>query len=144
MKSLSEHIRINRFRLREKQRERATLESLHAQLQKNLQQLPDDFGGSAMHVGESCTRDGSEGPSLPSDFERRRAKLMESLREADQEIERAGLEVDRVRQELRRFEVARTTRARMVAERSRRLRESNLDEISLSIYRRAPKQSESD
>ncbi len=144
MKSLSEHIRINRFRLREKQRERATLESLHAQLQKNLQQLPDDFGGSAMHVGESSARDGSESPSLPSDFEQRRAKLMESLREADQEIERAGLEVERVRQELRRFEVACTTRERMAAERSRRLRESNLDEISLSIYRRAPKQSESD
>jgi flagellar export protein FliJ len=135
LSQIKQLIRLHRFILDDKRRLLKDLQSLREHLKEALLRLDAELDSEQAKVDASPELTFSYGDYVAA-VQDRRTRLVESVAESEQQIEQAREAVTAAFQELKKYEITRANRERMVAERTARLEQANLDEIGLSIYRR--------
>ena len=135
MSQLKQLIRLHRFILDEKRRMLKDLESLRGKLEEVVLGLDSEIAVEQARIDEAPELAFGYG-GYTAAMRERRARIVESVADTEQEIEEARQAVAAAFQELKKYEVTQANRERMAAERAARIEQANLDEIGLSIYRR--------
>lgn len=135
MRTLTTLIRMHRYQLDEKRRALADLENLRADLIGQGDRLKAELSRE-----QEIAKTVECGPFAYGGFARgfieRREKLQASLAEIDRRIAAAQDEVNVAFQDLKRHEIALAARQRRQREEAERLRQIELDEVSLEMHRR--------
>lgn len=135
MRTLATLIRMHRYQLDEKRRALADLENLRADLIGQGDRLEAELVRE-----QEIAKTVECGPFAYGGFARgfieRREKLQTSLAEIDRRIATAQDEVNVAFQDLKRHEIALAARQRRQREEAERLRQIELDEVSLEMHRR--------
>lgn len=137
MQGLNTMIRLSRFQLDEKKRKLAELRELSQQIQLSLDALEAE---RQMELQTAQTEGNLDFMRAFEEYrvaaEQRKATLMQSIAEIEDEVTNITSEIAEAFQELKRYELTIEERARKTALKAKR-RESNLlDEFGLNAFRR--------
>ncbi len=135
MKGLKSLIRLHRFRLDERRRGLQELETLRLRLDAALARLEAEVRAEKVTV-ETAPEMAFAFADYAASARERRRKLIDSIDEAERQIEQARDAVNEAFQELKKYQITQANRERMAAQRAARLEQANLDEIALTVYRR--------
>ncbi|MCA3270025.1 MAG: flagellar FliJ family protein [Alphaproteobacteria bacterium] len=135
MKSLSTLIRLNKFQLDEKKRALKELQELAQNLHSSLAQLKEEFDREQAIAKESFTA-AQVFHQYKAAIEQRRATLLESINQVDDEILGITNEMTDLFQDLKRFEITESERT-LTSKKSRDKKEERaLDDQAIVRYRR--------
>lgn len=128
-------VRLQRWTLDEKRRTLGDLERLAARLEGDLARLDREIEAEKAAVGGSP--DGARVfPIYAGAALKRRERLLQSLRQVEQEREQARGEVQEAFEELKKVEQTRANLEQRRQQRLRRKEQAQLDEVALAQHRK--------
>lgn len=135
MSSMEGLVRLQRWTLDEKRRTLGDLERLAARLEGDLVRLDREIEAEKAAVGAS-----PEGarifPIYAGAALKRRERLLQSLRQVEQEREQARTEVQEAFEELKKVEQTRANLEQRRQQRLKRKEQAQLDEVALTQHRK--------
>jgi len=136
MKNLDNLIRLHQWRLDEKRRKVAELETLTARLKAEIEQLEKNLKAEqqvAARNTEAATGYGSYASAVIA----RREKLRQSLAGLECEMAQAADDVAAAFQEFKKFDLMKARNEEKARLDRKRVQQSEIDEAGLNVYRRA-------
>lgn len=135
MRGLAGLIRLHRWRLDEKRRGLAELESFADSLEKQAMELEESLKDE-QEVASSSVESGCTYGEFARDVIARREKLALSISQVDDQIGEANEELREIFQEVKRYEILHANRLRAAQEREEKISQRILDELGFEIFRR--------
>jgi flagellar export protein FliJ len=136
MNGLDGLIRLNKWKLDEKRQALAELERLAQRLRDQLALLEHELAAEQKVAGQSMEAGIAYGHYANAVIARR-ATLAKSLTEVEDQIRHALDDVADAFRELKKFDIVKARRDREAAEKNKRLQQMQLDEVGLTLHRRA-------
>lgn len=130
MKRRDSLMRLKRFRVDEFKRRMATLDAMHADLERKLADLEDSVARERQRANDSDIGRLAF-PSFLRSIESRRENLRNTLKEIDRERAQCQGELTGAYQDLKSLELATEQQAKRVAEIEARRSQSRIDEMAL-------------
>jgi flagellar export protein FliJ len=130
MKRRDSLMRLKRFRVDEFKRRMATLDAMHADLERKLADLEDSVARERQRANDSDIGRLAF-PSFLRSIESRRENLRNTLKEIDRERAQCQGELAGAYQDLKSLELATEQQAKRVAEIEARRSQSRVDEMAL-------------
>jgi flagellar export protein FliJ len=135
MKRRDTLMRLKRFRVDDLRRRMATLDGMHADLERKLADLEESVARERQRANDTDIGRLAF-PSFLRSIESRRENLRNSLKDIDRERSQCELELDSADQELKSLELAVEQEAKRVAEAEARRSQARMDELALMRHLR--------
>lgn len=135
MKGLAGLIRLHRWRLDEKRRELADLETFADSLEAQTVALEESLRAE-QKVAKSSVESGYTYGDFARDVIDRREKLAVSISKVEDQVAQVNEELREIFQEVKRYEILQANLMRAAREKEEKLEQGMLDELGFEIFRR--------
>jgi flagellar protein FliJ len=140
MQGLNTMIRLSKFQLDEKKRKLSELRDLMQQVQHSLEMIEAEHRQEQDSVARADDAQQLDMARAYADYRaaasERKANLLRSIAEIEEEIQRISDDISEAFQELKRYEITQETRALSTRKTAARREQAALDEFGLQAFRR--------